>query len=233
MSKDTYVQVARDEHGIQGRPTNNSRVSMLTGLSRREVARVRDRLTQGAHADVEVHGNRLSRILSGWHTDSDFADDEGHPLDLPAEGPDSSFEALLRRYGGDLPHGAIRKEMVQRKLIEELHDGRIRVLERDYVISTLDPSLIRQFGLALHDHATTLSHNLNEDRISERRFEGMADNLNMSPKAVEKFQELISSRGLSFLEEADTWLSENELTDDTDARTVRLGVGVYFICDKG
>jgi hypothetical protein len=38
MPKAAYVTVARDDHGIQGRPTNNSRVAMLTGLSRREVA---------------------------------------------------------------------------------------------------------------------------------------------------------------------------------------------------
>ena len=47
LSKEAYVQVARDDYGIQGRPTNNSRVAMMTGLSRREVAKVRDRLLDG------------------------------------------------------------------------------------------------------------------------------------------------------------------------------------------
>lgn len=232
LSKDAYVFVAREEHGIQGRPTNNSRVAMLTGLSRREVAKVRDRLLEGENDSDELHGNRLSRILSGWHTDDEFTNEHGNPLELPVEGATGSFESLLRRYAGDLPHGAVRKEMNQRGLIEELNEDRVRVLERDYVISNLDPSIVRQFGLALHDHATTLEHNLNEEHGDARRFEGMADNIKMSPESVEKFQRLIAARGLSFLEDTDAWLSENEVQEDADAHTLRLGVGVYLILDE-
>ena len=50
LSKGAFVKVARDDYGIEGRPTNNSRVAMLTGLSRREVARVRDQLLEGCDA---------------------------------------------------------------------------------------------------------------------------------------------------------------------------------------
>ena len=51
LAKETYVEIARAEYGIDGRPTNNSRVAMLTGLSRREVARVRDVLLEGVSQD--------------------------------------------------------------------------------------------------------------------------------------------------------------------------------------
>lgn len=234
LAKDAYVAVARQEHGIQGRPTNNSRVAILTGLSRREVARVRDRLLESTDDADTVKGNRLSRILSGWHADPEFMNSEGSPKDLPAEGDTGSFERLLRRYAGDLPHGAVRKELQHRGLIEELRDGHVRVLKRDYVLSKLDPQVIHQFGLALHDHATTLEHNLNEERSTPPRFEGIADNLKMSRKSYRKFQDLLATRGFSFLEEIDAWLSEHEIdeNDDDDARNVRLGAGVYLICDE-
>ena len=47
-------------------------------------------------------------------------------------------------------------------------------------------------------------------------------------------KKLVEKRGLSFLEEMDGWLSDNELETSTDsaARTVRLGVGVYLIYDE-
>ncbi len=232
LSKDAYVHVAREEHGIQGRPTNNSRVAMLTGLSRREVARVRDRLIDNDGLDDVLHGNRLSRVLSGWHTDPDFLDESGDPRVLAADGGAGSIDSLLSRYAGDLPHSAVRKELLQRSLIEELNDGRIRVLERDFVIPSLDPAMVQQMGLALHDHAKTLDYNLNEEHGEERRFEGMADNINMSPESAEKFRELIATRGLSFLEDVDSWLSDNEVTEDTPKNKVRLGVGVYLIYDE-
>jgi hypothetical protein len=234
LAKDAFVEVARQEHGIQGRPTNNSRVAMLTGLSRREVARVRDRLLDGSEGDDTLQGNRLSRILTGWHSDAEFTDSNGHPKLLPETGDTGSFADLLQRYAGDLPDSAVRKEMLQRGLIEEQNDGQFRVLKRDFVLSNLDPELVHQFGLALHDHGATLRHNLDQDRASPRRFEGMADNLRMSRRSYKKFQNLVAARGFSFLEEMDEWLAEHEIdeTEDANTRTVRLGVGVYFIYDE-
>ena len=119
LVKDAYVQVARQDYGIDGRPTNNARVAMLTGLSRREVAKVRDRLLEGGLLADESQGNRISQILTGWHIDTEFTDEDGQPKVLPATGPKGSLPSLLKRYAGDLPHGAIRKEMQQRALIEE------------------------------------------------------------------------------------------------------------------
>jgi hypothetical protein len=204
---------------------------MLTGLSRREVARVRDRLLDGDIGPAEQRGNQISQLLSGWHIDAEFTDSEGHPKDLPATGPTGSLSALLKRYAGDLPHGAIRKEMQHRALIEELNDGNFRVLKRDYFYSELDPEAINRMGIALHDHAATLEHNLNENRLTTPRFEAIADNARIRPATYKVFKNLVEERGLSFLEDMDAWLSQNEVdtSTDNDARTVRLGVGVYLI----
>jgi hypothetical protein len=233
LSKEAYVKVAREDYGIEGRPTNNSRVAMLTGLSRREVARVRDQLLNGKEPAGGLQGNQISRVLTGWHVDGEFTDDNGQPKDLPATGPSGSMSVLLKRYAGDLPHGAIRKEMQQRGLIEELDNGHLRVLKRDFVYSELDPEIVRLLGLALHDHAATLEHNLDPQRPSPRRFEAIANNDRITPRAFNTFQKLVESRGLEFLEDIDAWLSDHEIEpmEDNDAETVRLGVGVYLIYD--
>ncbi len=234
LSKEAYVKVAREDYGIEGRPTNNSRVAMLTGLSRREVARVRDNLLNGAERAAELHGNQISRILTGWHLDAEFTDEEGQPKDLPPAGPSGSLSILLKRYAGDLPHGAIRKEMQKRGLVEELDNGHVRVLKRDFVYSELDPEIVRQMGIALHDHAATLEHNLDANRPSARRFEAIANNERITPRAINAFHKLVESKGLAFLEDLDQWLTEHEIEpmEDTNADTVRLGVGVYLIYDE-
>ena len=234
LTKDAYVEVARQDYGIDGRPTNNARVAMLTGLSRREVAKVRDRLLEGGLLADDSQGNRISQILTGWHVDTEFTDKNGQPKVLPATGPKGSLPSLLKRYAGDLPHGAIRKEMQQRGLIEEQADGSFRVMKRDYVFSDLDPESVNRLGVALHDHGATLEHNLNEERVAAPRFEAMADNASIKPSTYKAFHKLVEERGLSFLEEMDGWLSENEIETSTDsnAHTVRLGVGVYLIHDE-
>ena len=234
LSKEAYVKVAREDYGIEGRPTNNSRVAMLTGLSRREVARVRDNLLNGAERAAELHGNQISRILTGWHLDAEFTDEEGQPKDLPPAGPSGSLSILLKRYAGDLPHGAIRNEMQKRGLVEELDNVHVRVLKRDFVYSELDPEIVRQMGIALHDHAATLEHNLDANRPSARRFEAIANTERITPRAINAFHKLVESKGLAFLEDLDQWLTEHEIEpmEDTNADTVRLGVGVYLIYDE-
>ena len=234
LAKDAYVIAAREDYGVQGRPTNNSRVAMLTGISRREVSHIRDRLLDTATQVPALQGNRISQILTGWHTDPDFVTSAGEPRDLPPDGDDASFEALLKRYAGDLPHGAIRKEMLNRGLIEQHDDGVIRVMKRDYVYADLDPEIIRRMSVALHDHAATLEHNLDEKRSGSRRFEGMADHARIPTARVAEFRDLVETQGMSFLEEIDAWLSRNAMRDEetAGARSVRLGAGVYLIHDE-
>jgi len=234
LSKEAYVNVARQEYGIDGRPTNNSRVAMLTGLSRREVSRVRDYILDEDASGIGEKGNRMAQILTGWHVDPEFVGDDGQPKDLRTTGPSGSLHSLLKRYAGDLPHGAIRKEMLQRGLLQELENGDVRVLKRDVVYTNLDPEMVRQMGVALHDHAATLDHNLNDERETAPRFEGLADNISVSVNAAAAFQDFLDARGLDFLQEVDAWLSKHEVDDKDDAneRKLRLGAGVYLIHDE-
>ena len=233
LSKDAFVTVARADYGVQGRPTNNARVALLTGLSRREVARVRDRLMDAKDDARDLQGNRISQILAAWHVDDEFAEN-GRPKDLSLADQSGSLSSLLKKYAGDLPHGAIRKEMQQRGLLQELESGHLRVLKRDYIYSEVDPEIVRRMGAALHDHAATLEHNLNEKRLSAPRFEAIADNLNISPKVFREFQNLVETRGLSFLEDIDGWLSTNEIDheENANAHAARMGVGVYLFYDE-
>jgi len=224
LAKETYVEIARAEYGIDGRPTNNSRVAMLTGLSRREVARVRDVLLDVVAPEEERTGNRMARILTGWFTDPEFTSADGVPRDLSP----AAFDAFLKCYAGDLPHTAVKKEMLKHGLIEELGSGDLRVLQRDFIYSSLDPEIIRQMGIALHDHAATLDHNLNEERQGSPRFERLADNARIPVDAADEFHAFVEARGHEFLQEVDTWLS-NHQTDVQEARTVRLGAGAYLI----
>lgn len=234
LSKRLYVDVAREDYGIQGRPTNNSRVAMMTGLSRREVARVRDLLDEPAEHFAKRRGNRISEILTAWHVDPEFLDESGQPRLLSEQGDRQSLARLYGRYAGDLPHKALRKEMLQRKLMTETADGGFRVLARDFTYTTLDPEIVRQMSVALHDHATTLDHNLNESRQAPVRFEGMADNMRVSPRSARRFMRLVEERGMEFLNEIDKWLSDHEVDESKAAheRSTRLGVGVYLIYDE-
>jgi len=232
LGKEVYVEVARQDYGIQGRPTNSSRVAMLTGLSRREVGRVKDVIAGDAPREPAPL-DRLSNVLTGWHTDSEFLAEDGSPAMLPRAGATGSLDALLRRYAGDMPHGAVLKEMEKLGLILTADDA-VRVTARNYVRSAADPDRIRQAGIALHDHAETIAFNVDAERHGPARFERMATASSLPSRDLPAFRDFIEKRGQEFLEEADEWLRRNSV-DQPDGNvpatgaTQRCGVGVFMI----
>jgi hypothetical protein len=231
LGKEVFVDVARSDYGIQGRPTNSSRVALLTGLSRREVTRVRDVLV-GERPAAALAASRISQVLSGWHLDPEFVGPTGQPKVLPGNGPTASLEALLQRYAGDLPHRAFIKELVARQLVEKVGRDSFRVLERDYTRAPEDPDIVRQLGVALHDHGATLAHNLDTEREDEARFEAMATTVRLAPRHARAFAELVAKRGQELLEEMDAWLISHEVKESDDSAGLRMGIGVYLIKDS-
>jgi len=77
-------------------------------------------------AGIGVAAEATHTIFSGSYTDNEFSGGYGQPKDLPATDLTGSLPSLLKRYAGDLRYGAIRKDMPQRGLIEELEERRYR-----------------------------------------------------------------------------------------------------------
>lgn len=230
LSKQTYVDVARRDYGVQGRPTNLARVAMMTGLSRREVTRIRN-VIEGESAEPASESNRISAVLAGWHLDPDFQDGDGMPATL-AETGERSVASLLTRYAGDLPHGAFVKELLQLGLVEKGNDG-YNVLSRDYVRSAADPDLLNQAAVALRDHGATLAFNVDASRDVGPRFERMATSRRFDPDQLAEFHQIVEQRGSAFLEEIDAWLTKHSLpADEAPGKTVRAGLGMYLIQDE-
>jgi len=229
IGKEVFVEVARDDYGIQRRPTNTARVALMTGLSRHEVTRVKNVLT-GERDRVEPPSNRISQILTAWHTDPDFLGADGSPLALPATGEGASVATLLKRYAGSMPHGAVLKELEQLELIEQTDAG-FRAKARQYIRSAADPDLVRQAGVALHDHGATIAHNLDVGRTEPPRFERMATQLALPSRHVRAFREFLETEGTAFLQKIDAWLTVRAAREKTRGPVVRTGVGVYLIHD--
>lgn len=228
ISKSVFVSVATDEFGIRGRPTNVSRVSILTGISRKEVKRQRDMLA-AASPVASSKTTDATRLLSGWHQDPDYIDDTGQPLPLPLKGAAPSFEALFAAYGGDTPEQTLIRELRQANSIAEDDTGLLLALRRYHMPQAVDEGAVRFFGTNLYDHANTLSNNLATDG-RPKRLEGFAVDSNVDARDAETFRKFVDERGQQFLEEIDAWLAEHSIEpDDANASPVRIGLGVYAI----
>lgn len=230
MSRAAFVHTAFEEFGLRGRPTNVSRVALLTGLSRRDVRRVRESDVDGPDGEADESLNHATRVLSGWHLDPEFLEADGRPRVLAASGAASSFDALLRRYAGDIPTTALVKELVRSGSIERLADGTYRVLRRYYMPSPLDGHAVERAGSVLADLAETIEHNLSRRPRDPSRFEGRAQNRYVDPRHLPAFRAFVEREAQGLLERMDDWLASHEADAQLpDDQKLRLGIGVYAI----
>jgi len=228
VGKATYVEVATSDFGIKGRPTNISRVAILTGFTRREVRRLRDVLEQDT---LEAFGrmNYATRVLSGWYQDADFTDGSGNPRPLSASGPIPSFETLCSRYCSDVPATTMLKELRHVGAVGEGSDGTYVAKSRFYMPAPTDPEQMLRSGSVVEDIGDTIAHNLHRSETDPSRFERRATNTQMPADAVPAFREFIEQEGQAFLERVDAWLTEHEQIETVDTKSVRLGIGTYWI----
>ena len=228
VCKAAYVEVATEDFGIRGRPTNISRVAILTGLTRKEVRRLRD-LLEEASPEVFSRMNSATRVLAGWHQDDEFLDADGKPATLPASGETGSFESLCRRYSGAVAASTMLKELLHVGAVTEEEDGKLMVRTRNYSPAMMDPERMLSSGSVLEDMGYTIAYNLDRAETDPGRFEGRATNTRMPAKALPAFRKFVRTEGQAFLERIDAWLSEHEIKDGDDSKSIRLGMGAYWI----
>jgi hypothetical protein len=234
LARATYVEVASAKFGKRGRPTNVSRTAVLTGLSRRDVRKQRE-LLAGVPPAPGGYVTKASLVLSAWHQDPEFLDSKGRPALLPLEGAQRSFAALVHRCAGsDVPATTLVKELISAGAVRARPDGRLQVLQRNYIPHPMDEHLIRLWGSVLADVATTYAHNLTKTPRHTARFERAAVNDRIDVRAVPEFTKFLEQEAQGFLERADAWLTEHQVPVETqrEAETVRLGVGTYHIQDE-
>lgn len=228
IAKLVYVNVATEEFGIPGRKQSKSRVSVLTGISRKEVLRV-SRLPAPDDLGAVERYNRAARVVSGWVRDRLFNPGAGTPMDLSFEGGPASFRELVRIYSGDTPARAVLDELLRVGAVERTPDGKIRLLERSYVPRTGEIDKIGILGVDTSDLVATIDHNI--QRGDAPYFQRKVCYDNLPENVVGELKGMASDRAQALLEHLDRWMSErdrdvNPLVPGTGRK--RAGIGIYY-----
>ncbi len=169
LARRTYVDVAERDFALKGRKQTASRISVITGLNRKEVARLQALNGQGAQGDAGSDGNasnssnsqlahtmnRAAKVVVGWlreHTPPGG----GEPTALDTE----QFAALVRRHSGDMPARAVLDELKHAGALSATDDGRLRLAARGYVPQQTDVRKIALLGQHAADLLGAIEHNL-------------------------------------------------------------------------
>ena len=161
LAKATYIQVAEDEFKLDSKAQTDSRISLLSGVHRRDVKRLRSESL--AESSLPLQASMSAQVLAIWSGRAEYLDAEGLPLPLPrliSKGGERSFEALVR---------SISKDFRARVVLDEwLRQGIATLDEQDNVHLAADTFVSPQgmeekafyFGQNIHDHLAATVHNL-------------------------------------------------------------------------
>ena len=234
IAKNAFLEEALAESDRSGRRPNTSRVAVRTGLSRKEVSRLREELEGGRRSgpgSIESARERTghaARVLQIWHSDRRFLTATKSPIDLPFAGDDHSFVTLVRMVGGDVPPGAVKAELLAAGAVVETDQGLLRAEKRYFVPGDVGEDLVVGLDQIVRPVIEVLARNTGPLR-GQPFFQRIAYSENLTPAAMKLFRHTAERRCEEFVQSVDDWLSENETAPGKGpAAAPRVGVGAFY-----
>jgi Family of unknown function (DUF6502) len=186
LLRELFVNVAEHDFALEGKEQTDSRVSLLTGIHRKEVARLR-----GAGAPVHetpATVSLTSAVIARWLAAAEFTDAKGEPLRLPrtAEDDAPSFEQLVASVTKDVRPRAVLDEWLDRKLVAINADDEIVLLESAFVPRGEDDGKWHYLGRNLHDHIAAAAENVSGP--APRFLERAVHYNGLSPKLAKRLE---------------------------------------------
>ncbi len=228
LVRQTYVEVAYDTYSIPGQEMTFSRVAVLTGLSRKEVVRLKG-ILDAEEVSVKKAPNRAQRVVHGWLSDKDFLDRKKSPKDLPIKGSKSSFQALVQRYSGDITYGAVLDELNLIGVTKLTKDGSVRLVNKAYIPYKDELEKVRIMSVCVSDLFESAVYNI-EDKEDDPRFQRQMVYGGIETKLARKFKTLSGQKATKLLESLSKYLSSerDKSTASDRAGGKRVGMGIYY-----
>jgi hypothetical protein len=232
-AKDVYVEMAI-RHFDESEKVNQSRVAILTGLTRKEVKNVIDRAMTAT--SQEKHFSRPSRVLVGWHSDPKYTGPYGVPLEIPYESADKdqpSFKELVRAYSGDMAPLQMLKELIRVGAVMQLESGNYKVLRRNFEPERLSPELLERFGDVAHNFFSTAAANIEKREQGAGFFERVVyAEEPITKEMIGQFDAYVKTRGQHFLEELDNWFVRKQEEINKTQERFDTGFGMFHYVES-
>ncbi len=225
--KSTYIQVAEEEFTLDGKPQTDSRISLLTGVHRRDVKRLRTESV--AVSSLSLQASMSAQLLALWSGRAEYCDSHGVPLPLPrleSKGGEHSFEALVR---------SVSKDFRARVVLDEwLRQGIALLDEQDNVHLAADAFVSPQgleekafyFGQNIHDHLAATVHNLTG--VSPPFLERCVYYDKLTAESVKEYERVAKAAGMRALHTVNRRAIELQKQDAEKSDAIyRTNFGIY------
>ncbi|MCB2106205.1 MAG: hypothetical protein KDE14_00835 [Rhodobacteraceae bacterium] len=226
LLKAIYVDVAEQNFGRGG--LSVSRLSVMTGLQRKDIKRIQSEPPPDQSPPPAV--SLGARLIGIWTGGEKFRDKAGRPLALPRTGDAAehpSFDALVRSVSTDVRPKAILEEWQRLGLVTIDKDNRVVLNSDAFVPSQGFDEKAYYLGRNVGDHITTSVHNLLGDGAP--MFERAVYYDKLTPDSVAYLRERARALGMETLltlnKEA---LTRADADESKPGATNRMALGMYY-----
>ncbi len=233
--KELYVDACERHFQLGDKRLTDSRISLLTGLQRKDVRDIRARLAKaGPETDREGAGP-LARVVARWLADTAYRSAAGAPCPLRRAAKDNgpSFERLVADVSRDVHPRTVLDELKRQDLVD--HDGEsdmVSLRTDAYLPSRDETALLGYFGANLGDHAEAAAANLEAAPEPGPCFERAVHYNELTPDALAELNALagrLQSDVLAKLNAEALALQQRDAGADTATGRFRCGAFVYTL----
>lgn len=235
LLKSIYVDVAQTDFKLEYKKVTDSRISVLTGVHRKDIKALRG----AKHSRLEESGvvSLGTQLISVWLTDRRYLDKQGRAKPLPRMSRGergTGFDSLVRTVG--------RQDIHPRSVLDDwLRLGVVELNDKGEVVLLNDAFIPKQgfeekvFFLAqnIHDHLATVTHNIAGDAPS--LLEQSVYYGELSGKSVEQLHAIARRMLTGVLKELDKKAKALKKMDHAEQGTnnqYRMNFGAYFYQER-
>jgi hypothetical protein len=227
--KGVYVESAiRDGIGRPG-PLTRSRVSLATGVPRRDVDRYvdnEDLLTP----PPPTHATTLAQVLHLWNTDPRYLGPYGVPLEIDFDlTPDRSLVELVNRVNTDADAALVLDDLIRGGVVVRSGEKFLKVKSRNYMVADLlSPQALENFGAAMTNLARTLEHNMGTEGVRKLLQRSVIAAHGLPASYGEEFESYVKGRAQQMLEDVDDWIGKRTGAEELDSNSaISTGITVF------
>lgn len=193
LLKTIYIEACTRHFQLGAKKLTDSRISLLTGLQRKDVRTIRSRLEKDASKEPGAPTNPLSRIIAHWLAKAPYCEGAGLPrkLSRAAAQDGASFENLVAEISRDIHPRTIFDEMLRRGIVaHDANDDSVTLDATAFVPSQDETALLGYFSANLGDHAEAAADNLAKAPEPGRNFERAVHYNNLTADSLNELDEL-------------------------------------------
>jgi len=229
LLKRVYVDEAERGFALPDRPQTISRLTLLTGIHRKDVKRLQTEAAERAPSAPAAVSLGAQLVLR-WTADPALRGEDGAPRPLPrlaTEDGGPSFDALVASVTQDIRPRAVLDEWLRLGIVRIDAEDRVHLVEEAFVPTHGFDEKAYYLGRNVRDHLSAARHNL--AGVGAPLLERSVYYANLRPESVEELQALARDAGVEALQRVNQRAHELQAADEgePDARQ-RMSFGAWF-----